>query len=57
MTVSHDGSLAVSERITVEFEGEWHGIERTILQSAPAGYQLYPRIGYRLVTKVAVYSS
>jgi uncharacterized membrane protein YgcG len=30
MTVAHDGSLAVSERITVQFEGEFHGIFRDI---------------------------
>jgi len=34
-----------------------HGIERTILQSTPAGYRLYERMGYRPVTRVAVYSS
>ena len=30
MTVTHDGSLAVSERITAQFEGEFHGIFRDI---------------------------
>ena len=30
MTVTHDGSLAVSERITAQFEGEFHGISRDI---------------------------
>lgn len=30
MTVTHDGSLAVSERITAQFEGEFHGIYRDI---------------------------
>jgi ribosomal protein S18 acetylase RimI-like enzyme len=34
-----------------------YGIERTILQSTPAGYHLYERMGYRTVTRVAVYSS
>ncbi|HLI85411.1 MAG TPA: GNAT family N-acetyltransferase [Bryobacteraceae bacterium] len=34
-----------------------YGIERTILQSTPAGYRLYERMGYRPVTRVAVYSS
>jgi GNAT superfamily N-acetyltransferase len=34
-----------------------HGIEQTILQSTPAGYGLYERMGYRSVTRVAVYSS
>jgi hypothetical protein len=30
MTVTHDGSLVVSERITLQFEGEFHGIFRDI---------------------------
>lgn len=34
-----------------------HGIERSILQSTPAGYRLYQRMGYRTVTKVAVYAA
>jgi ribosomal protein S18 acetylase RimI-like enzyme len=34
-----------------------HGISRTILQSSPQGLRLYQRMGYRTVTKVAVYSS
>ncbi len=34
-----------------------HGIERSILQSTPAGYRLYERMGYRPVTSVAVYST
>ena len=34
-----------------------HGLERSILQSTPAGYRLYQRMGYRTVTKVAVYAS
>jgi len=34
-----------------------HGIERSILQSTPAGYRLYERMGYRTVTQVAVYAS
>ena len=34
-----------------------HGVERTILQSTPAGYHLYERMGYRPVTTVAVYST
>ncbi len=34
-----------------------HGIERTILQSTPAGHRLYERMGFRTVTKVAVYAS
>jgi ribosomal protein S18 acetylase RimI-like enzyme len=34
-----------------------HGIERVILQSTPAGLHLYERMGFRAVTRVAVYSS
>ena len=34
-----------------------HGIERSILQSTPAGYKLYERMGYRTVTRVSVYST
>jgi ribosomal protein S18 acetylase RimI-like enzyme len=34
-----------------------HGVERTILQSTPAGYGLYERMGFRTVTRVAVYST
>ena len=33
------------------------GIERTILQSTPAGYRLYERMGYRTITTVSVYST
>jgi ribosomal protein S18 acetylase RimI-like enzyme len=34
-----------------------HGIESTILQSTPAGYRLYERMGFRTVTRVGVYST
>jgi ribosomal protein S18 acetylase RimI-like enzyme len=34
-----------------------HGITRSVLQSTPAGFKLYERMGYRTVTKVAVYAS
>jgi hypothetical protein len=34
-----------------------HGIEQAILQSTPAGYRLYERMGFRTVTTVAVYSA
>lgn len=34
-----------------------HGIERSILQSTPAGFRLYERMGYSTVTTVAVYST
>ncbi len=30
ITVSRDGTAVVTERITLVFEGEWHGIHRTI---------------------------
>jgi ribosomal protein S18 acetylase RimI-like enzyme len=34
-----------------------HGIERTTLQSTPAGYGIYQRMGYRTVAKVTVYAA
>jgi hypothetical protein len=34
-----------------------HGVARVLLQSTPAGYKLYRRMGFRTVTKVGVYSS
>ena len=34
-----------------------HGMERSILQSTPAGYRLYERMGYRTITRVSVYAS
>ena len=34
-----------------------HGVERSILQSTPAGLHLYQRMGYRTITRVAVYAS
>src|SRR5438270_7263730 len=30
ITVNQDGSAVVTERISLSFEGEWHGIHRTI---------------------------
>src|SRR5919201_4113154 len=30
ITIQHDGSANVNERITLVFVGEWHGIHRTI---------------------------
>ena len=44
-------------RYALEEAYRQHGIETTILQSTPAGYQLYERMGYRTVTSVAVYST
>jgi hypothetical protein len=32
-------------------------MERTILQSTPAGLRLYERMGYRRITRVSVYAS
>ena len=34
-----------------------HGGERSVLQSTPQGFQLYQRMGYSVVTNVAVYTS
>jgi len=34
-----------------------HGIERSILQSTAQGFDLYRRMGYSIVTNVAVYTS
>jgi ribosomal protein S18 acetylase RimI-like enzyme len=33
------------------------GMERSILQSTPAGLRLYRRMGYRTVTRISVYAS
>ena len=34
-----------------------HSVERLVLQSTPAGLRLYERMGFRTITRVAVYSS
>jgi ribosomal protein S18 acetylase RimI-like enzyme len=34
-----------------------HGLNRTILQSTPQGFELYQRMGYKTVTTVAVFCS
>jgi ribosomal protein S18 acetylase RimI-like enzyme len=34
-----------------------HGVDQTILQSTPAGLRLYERMGFRTITRVAVYAS
>jgi len=44
-------------RYALEDARREHGIERSILQSTPAGYKLYERMGYRTVTRVAVYAA
>src|SRR5579864_4244103 len=45
ITVQKDGSAVVNERITLAFEGEWHGIHRTIPIQYPGptgtNYELY----------------
>ena len=33
------------------------GLEAALLQSTPAGYRLYERMGFKTVTKVAVYAT
>lgn len=47
---------AVMRRALADAESR-HGIARVLLQSTPAGYGLYRRMGFRTVTKVGVYSS
>ena len=47
---------AVMRHALAEAQRE-HGLERSILQSTPAGYRLYQRMGYRTVTRVSVYAS
>ena len=34
-----------------------HGVSKCILQSTPAGFRLYERMGFRTVTRVSVYST
>ena len=36
---------------------QWHGNGPVILQSTPAGFRLYERMGFRTVTTVAVYAT
>ena len=47
---------AVMRHALAEAQRE-HGLERSILQSTPAGYKLYQRMGYRQITRVSVYAS
>lgn len=47
---------AVMRHALAEAQRE-HGLERSILQSTPAGYRLYERMGYRTVTRISVYAS
>lgn len=44
-------------RYALDRAREEHGITRTILQATTQGLRLYQRMGYRTVTRVAVYSS
>ncbi len=44
-------------RYALEDARRQHGVDRTILQSTPAGLHLYERMGYRTITSVAVYST
>lgn len=48
ITVNEDGSAVVTERITLVFEGEWHGIHRTIPIEYPGpngtNYELFLKI-------------
>lgn len=44
-------------RHALERARQQHGLERTILQSTAQGLRLYQRMGYAVVTNVAVYSS
>ena len=49
MAVSQNGNAVVSERLSIEFEGEWHGIHRTIPIEYPGphgtNYTLFLDIG------------
>ncbi|HUB82249.1 MAG TPA: GNAT family N-acetyltransferase [Bryobacteraceae bacterium] len=47
---------AVMRHAVAEAQRE-HGVERSILQSTPAGLHLYERMGYRTITRVSVYAS
>ncbi len=44
-------------RYALEESRRQHGVERTILQSTPAGYRMYERMGFRTVTRIGVYST
>ena len=44
-------------RYALRHAREQHGIERTVLQSTSQGLRLYQRMGYSVVTNVAVYTS
>lgn len=52
----HGYGEAVTRHALEEARRE-HGIEHAILQSTPAGYGIYERMGFRTVTRVAVYAA
>ena len=52
-----NGYGEVVMRHALEAARREHGVGRSILQSTPAGLRLYERMGYRTVTRVAVYST
>lgn len=56
-THQHHGYGEAVMRHALSDSRRQHGIEHVILQSTPAGYRLYERMGFRTVTKVAVYST
>jgi ribosomal protein S18 acetylase RimI-like enzyme len=47
---------AVMRHAVAEAQKE-HGVERSILQSTPAGLHLYQRMGYRTIARVSVFAS
>jgi ribosomal protein S18 acetylase RimI-like enzyme len=53
----HRGYGEAVMRYAVAQAQKEHGVERSILQSTPAGLHLYQRMGYRTVTRVSVYAS
>jgi len=53
----HHGYAELVMRHALEDVRRRRGIERSILQSTPAGLRLYQRMGYRTVTTVSVYAS
>src|SRR5947207_6074911 len=48
IVIQQDGTASVQERITLQFEGEWHGIHRTI----PIEYPGPPGTNYELFLNV-----
>jgi ribosomal protein S18 acetylase RimI-like enzyme len=52
----HGYGEAIMRHAIAEAQRE-HGLERSVLQSTPAGLRLYERMGYRQITRVSVYAS